>query len=114
MLFRSTIYQDNTSTITLVTTTTSGKMRNKHLRAQRAAVYEGHKNGDYFILYISTEEMVADILTKALEGIKFHKFAKTLLGHGIMRTKLAGVRLDSRDFKTSRACESGRACSCKK
>jgi len=106
-----TIFQDNTSTITLVTTATSGKMRNKHLRAQRAAVYEGFERKDYSIDYTSTDEMIADVLTKPMNGTKFHKFAKSLLGtNTIMRTKSTGVRCDSR------ACGhhgAGRACGCK-
>ena len=49
--------------------------------------------------------MVADILTKPLEGTKFHKFAKIMLGIK-MQTKMAGVRW------INRACEASRACKC--
>ena len=105
------IYQDNTSTITLVTNESSGKMRNKHLRAQRAAVYEGYERKYYTFEYIRTDDMVADVLTKPLEGMKFHKFSKALLGTITMikmRTETAGVRC------VNRACKLGRACKCKK
>jgi len=103
------IFQDNTSTITLVTSQTSGKMRNKHLRAQRAAIFEGYERKDYVFAYISTEEMIADVLTKPLEGMKYHKFSKVLLGSTINKlsqTKTTGVRCGNR------ACELGSSCGC--
>jgi hypothetical protein len=86
-------------------------MRNKHLRAQRAAVYEGYEMKYYTFEYIRTDDMVADMLTKPLEGMKFHKFSKVLLGTITtvkMRTETAGVRC------VNRACKLGRACKCKK
>jgi len=58
------IFQDNTSTITLVTKG-GGKMRNKTMRVKQAVILEGFKNGDYEFKYVPTEDMVADIYTKA-------------------------------------------------
>jgi hypothetical protein len=90
------IYQDNTSTITLVTKG-GGKMRTKHMRALKASVLEGYEKGDYDFEYISTNDMVADVLTKPQSGEKHHKFSNVLLGrsNSKMRMKPAGVRWDT-------------------
>lgn len=59
------IFQDNTSTLTLVEEG-GGKFRNKHLRALRGVVEEAIDEGDIQVQYISTNDMVADLLTKHL------------------------------------------------
>ena len=100
------IYQDNSSTITLVTEG-GGKFRNKHMRALKAVVLDGYERKDYIIEYIKTEEMIADVLTKPLEGYKYYKFTKDMMSSDTikaMRTQAAGVRW------TSRACDPNRAC----
>lgn len=74
-----TIYQDNTSTITLITKG-GGKMRNKNMRAKQAVILEGYHNKDYDIKYIKTEDMLADVNTKAITGFKFHRFTRWLMG----------------------------------
>jgi len=84
------IYQDNTSTITLVTKG-GGKMRNRKMRVKQAVVPEGYENQDYDFKYIPTEHMVADIFTKPLSGIKYHRFKKVLLGYD-RELNAAGVR----------------------
>ena len=78
-LQKPTIFQDNTSTITLVTVG-GGKMRNKHMRAKQAVVLEGYKREDYDIKYIRTEDMLADVNTKAITGYKYHRFTRWLMG----------------------------------
>ena len=57
-----------------------GKMRNKHMRAKQAVVLEGYKREDYDIMYIRTEDMLADVNTKAITGYKYHRFARWLMG----------------------------------
>jgi len=84
------IFQDNTSTITLVTKG-GGKMRNKTMRVKQAVILEGFKNGDYEFEYIQTDYMVADALTKAVSGMKYHRFKNALL-KGASEIKAAGVR----------------------
>ena len=82
------IFQDNTSTITLVTKG-GGKMRNKTMRVKQAVILEGSQNGDYEMKYVPTEDMVADIYTKPLSGFKFYRFMKIIMG--IQESKAAGV-----------------------
>jgi len=90
MMDKPLIYQDNTSTITLVTKG-GGKMRNKTMRVKQAVVLEGYENHDYDFKYIPTEQMLADVFTKPLSGMKYHRFKKDLLGHG-QESIAAGVR----------------------
>ena len=75
------VYQDNMSTITLVTNERSGNIRTRHLSARRAIAYESCSVlRTVSIRYIRTAEMLADVLTKPLGGRLFHKFADDLLG----------------------------------
>jgi len=84
------IFQDNTSTITLVTKG-GGKMRNKTMRVKQAVILEGFKNGDYEFEYVPTEDMIADMFTKPLSGIKYYRFKKVVMIGG-QESKAAGVR----------------------
>ena len=86
---RPLIFQDNTSTITLVTKG-GGKMRNKTMRVKQAVILEGFKNGVYDFEYVPTENMIADIYTKALSGFKYYRFKRIIMG--MQESKAAGVR----------------------
>lgn len=61
------IYQDNMSTISLVTKG-GGKYRTKHMRVRREVVHECVTNGDVRVIYKPTGQMLADALTKPLQG----------------------------------------------
>jgi len=74
-----TVYQDNTSTISLVTTS-KARMRTKHLRARQSSIREQWEEDELVIEYINTKEMLADILTKPLSGKEFHHLARVILG----------------------------------
>ena len=71
------IYQDNKSTISLVTKG-GGKPRTRHLRARQYAVKEQVDAGEYTIEYMITEVMLADVLTKALQGAKYELFVDSM------------------------------------
>jgi hypothetical protein len=82
------VYQDNMSTITLVTKENSGNVRTRHLSARRAIAYESSSVfKSVRITYIRTANMLADVLTKPLGGSLFYKFADNLLGRLRNRTK---------------------------
>jgi hypothetical protein len=74
------VYQDNTSTISLVTKG-GRKPRNKYMKVRQEMVKERVSKGDVKILYIKTCNMLADILTKPMSGEKFYKFVRALLNH---------------------------------
>ena len=61
------VYQDNTSTITLVTKG-GGKYRTKYMRVRQASVHEQHKEGSVAIEYLPTGRMLADVFTSRYKG----------------------------------------------
>ena len=64
------IFQDNQSTISLVTKG-GGKYRNVHLRVRQCRLMEMIVNKELVIEYMPTGNMVADVLTKPLQGMLF-------------------------------------------
>jgi len=73
------LYQDNKSTITLVESG-GGKHRTKYMRVRQAYVMERLGTHELSIAYAHTSKMIADILTKPLQGEQFHRFAQAALG----------------------------------
>ena len=73
------IFEDCKAVISLVTEG-GGVMRTKHLRVRMELCKEALQDKKYELRYISTKEMVADGLTKALKGLASTTFAETLLG----------------------------------
>ena len=53
--------------------------RNKHFEVRLHHVREWTTNGKIKLVYLSTSDMIADMLTKPLNKDKHTKFAKTLL-----------------------------------
>jgi len=78
-LERPLIFKDCKAVISLVTEG-GGVMRTKHLRVRMEFCKRALQDKKYELHYISTKEMVADGLTKALEGLESTTFAETLLG----------------------------------
>ena len=86
------IFQDNTSTITLVTQG-GGKSRNKHLRARQAWVKERHDKKEIKIVHTGTHNMIADALTKPIQGELFRKYVRQIMGtKKIERATSTGAR----------------------
>lgn len=73
------IYQDCTAVIALVTEC-GGVARTKHLRVRMELCREGLQQNRFQILYTMTHKMIADGLTKPLEGQPFLTFASNMLG----------------------------------
>ena len=73
------VFQDNTSTITLVTKG-GGQYRSKYMRVRREFVYERAAAGEINVVYMPTERMLADMLTKALQGRVFRYLARRTTG----------------------------------
>jgi len=83
------IYQDNQSTIWLVTKG-GGKYRNVHLRVRQRRLQEKIMNKEIIVAYLSTGNMTADVLTKPLQGQLFLAMVAKLLNRE--RAPLTGVR----------------------
>jgi hypothetical protein len=87
-----TIMQDNMSTITLVTKG-GGKYRNKHLKVRQALVKERMDKGDIKIEYLPTAMMLADTLTKPLQGALFRRMTSGIVGRNNTRTSQGCVEV---------------------
>ena len=74
------IYQDNQSAMLLEANgrASSGK-RTRHMDIRHFFVTDRVHQGDVSIIYCPTDDMIADVLTKPLQGSKFRKFRKLLL-----------------------------------
>jgi hypothetical protein len=67
------VYQDNMSTLSLAENGyVSSSKRTKHIKAKYFFIRHYHCSGKIDLQYCPTEEMWADILTKPLQGSKFH------------------------------------------
>ena len=72
------IFQDNQSTISLVTKG-GGKHRSKHLRARQYRVKEMVDNGQLTVEYVPTGLMIADAMSKPLQGKLLVMMMKSIL-----------------------------------
>lgn len=73
------ILQDNTSTITLVTKG-GGKYRNKYMKVRQGYVKERVDFGDITLQHLPTTMMLADVLTKPLQGELYRKLTCGIVG----------------------------------
>jgi hypothetical protein len=84
------IFQDNKSTIALVEQG-KGKYRTKYMRVRREIVKQALDNKEMMVRYLPTKEMLADTLTKPLQGDLFFRMTSGLLA-GAPNTDVTGVR----------------------
>jgi hypothetical protein len=73
------IYQDNQSTIAMLKNGMSKSDRTRHIAIRYFWTKEKVDSGSLEISYIPTDEMVADVLTKPLQGEKFLNLRAKLL-----------------------------------
>ena len=74
------VYQDNQSTIKLVQNGKSNSGRTRHIAIRYFFVADRISTGEIKVEYMATGEMIADILTKPLQGNLFRKLRTTLMG----------------------------------
>jgi len=85
------VFQDCTAVISLVTIG-GGITRTKHMRARKNLGKEMVDAKRIMVRYINTKEMMADGLSKILEGEPFQKFASCVLGEMKLTVKTTGGR----------------------
>ena len=59
----------------------SSSKRTRHLNIRYFMVTDQVQKGNMTIKYCPTDDMIGDFMTKGLQGIKFAKFHKAILGH---------------------------------
>ena len=74
------LMQDNQSTMKLIFKGRSLLQRTKHIGIRYFFLKERIDNGDICVKYLPTENMIADILTKPLQGVAFRQLRALLLG----------------------------------
>jgi Reverse transcriptase (RNA-dependent DNA polymerase) len=73
------LYQDNTSTIQLVHKGRSTSTRTRHVNIRYFFIHDRILLGEVKVVYKGTDLMLADIMTKPLQGTKFLQMRKMLL-----------------------------------
>ena len=76
------VHQDNQSAILLECNgKKSSSKRTRHLNIRFFRVTDQVEKGNIVIKYCPTDDMIGDFMTKGLQGIKFAKFRKAIMGH---------------------------------
>jgi hypothetical protein len=74
-----TMYQDNQSTLALIRSGKSNSEKTRHIAIRFFFVADRVSSKDIKLEYMRTADMLADILTKPLQGLKFVEARKQLL-----------------------------------
>jgi hypothetical protein len=75
------LYQDNTSTIRIAMNGKSCSDRTKHIKLRYFFIKQYIDSGEFDVTHCPTEMMLADLLTKPLQGNKFKTLRDKLLGY---------------------------------
>ena len=69
----------------MLTSENSVKLRSKHINTKYFYLREKHNshNGEVQIVHVPTGEMIADALTKPLQGKEFYRLRDLLLNHQV-------------------------------
>ena len=76
----ATVHQDNMSTIALANNGRSNAKKTRHINIRYFFVVDRIENAEIEVRYLPSEKMVADILTKPLQGSLFRYLRSRLLG----------------------------------
>ena len=76
------LYQDNMSTISLISNGRSTSARTRHVAIRFFFVKDRIDSGEIAVEHMPTGQMIADIMTKPLQGDLFRKMRAWLLGEG--------------------------------
>jgi len=74
-----TMYQDNKSVI-MMSTEYTNDTKSKHILTKLTYIRSVQRSGAVDIEYLNTEDMTADVLSKALHGYLFNKHVTSMMG----------------------------------
>jgi hypothetical protein len=74
------LLQDNMSTISLIKSTRPKSLRSRHINVRFRYLQERISMGEFDVAYVPTNEMLADIFTKPLQGNLFRTLRDRLIG----------------------------------
>ena len=72
------VHQDNQGVLSIMREGRSPKHRTKHLNVRHFFARDRVESGDIVLCYCPTREMIADVLTKAVNGELFQYLTKLL------------------------------------
>jgi hypothetical protein len=75
----ATVYEDNQSAIKLAENGRSNSSRTRHIAIRYFFISDKIASGEIKVEYLNTEDMIADILTKPLQGALFRRLRSLLL-----------------------------------
>jgi hypothetical protein len=76
----TTVYEDNTASITMSTNPGIPHKRSKHYGIEWTMCKEAVADGEILLVHVSTDEQPADMLTKPLPATKFQYFRDRVMG----------------------------------
>ena len=77
----ATIYQDNLSTLALVKNGRSNNRNTRHINIRYFYLKDRVDSGEVELKYLETNQMLADILTKPIQGARFRILRDKLLNY---------------------------------
>jgi hypothetical protein len=77
------IYQDNEGVIKIIKKGRSPKHRTRHLNVRHFFARDRMQSGHITLVYMPTQEMIADIMTKPVGGWLFNKLSRMLIGQEV-------------------------------
>jgi hypothetical protein len=84
------IAQDNQSTISMITSAKRESLRTKHINIRYYWLKERIDAGEFNLIYVPTGAMLADLLTKAVQGNYFRNFVRHVAGRYDVRPPAVG------------------------
>ena len=75
----ATVYEDNQSAIRLAENGRSNSSRTRHIAIRYFFISDRIASGEIKVEYLNTTDMIADILTKPLQGALFRRLCSLLL-----------------------------------
>jgi hypothetical protein len=74
------LFQDNMTTIHMLTSEHPGTLRNAHIGSKFFSLRDHISSGNIKIRHLASKPMAADLLTKSVNGDLFNRLRSTLLG----------------------------------